>query len=72
MENLNMTDERIANSFSMGIRDSYYDRPKIPKYYIKVNGKSQLIPESEMTPDQIKAYYAGYDENENFGSKKEW
>lgn len=64
-----LVDKNIASSYWRGITDSYYGRPRKPKYYDETG---QMVFENEMTADQIKAYQDGYTENETFGGKKEW
>ena len=68
-QDIKMLDKNLANSYSRGIIDSYYGRPRKPKYY---DESGQLVFENEMTTEQIKAYQDGYTENETFGGKKEW
>lgn len=56
-----------------GSADSYYDRSPDPHWYPEgtYNGE-RITPLNGMTVEQIEAYYAGYEYNENFGDKKDW
>ncbi len=63
---------RHGSPYDRGSADSYYGRPRIPHYYAGATMQSPRIPESAMTPDEIVAYHAGYDDNEENGVKKQW
>ncbi len=63
---------RHGGPYDRGSADSYYSRPRIPHYYAGATMQSPRIPESAMTPDEIVAYHAGYDDNEENGDKKQW
>jgi len=58
--------------FDRGGADSYYDRPRDPHFYPNGTGNSPRINMSMMSAEEIEAYHAGYDENENSGNKKDW
>jgi hypothetical protein len=34
--------------------------------------KGQRVEASDMTDEQLEAYHAGYDYNEQYGDKKDW
>ena len=34
--------------------------------------KGKRVEAKDMTPEQVEAYYAGYQYNEEFGGKKDW
>jgi hypothetical protein len=56
--------------FDRGSADSYYHRAPRP-HYGGVGGDSG--PEVQVTDeDSVAEYLAGYEDNEKFGSKKEW
>lgn len=63
-------DESHGSPYDRGSADSWYSRPRRP-HKGGVGGDSG--PESiNLTPDEIKAYHAGYDDNEKSGGKKSW
>jgi hypothetical protein len=63
---------RHGGPFDRGSADSYYSRGREPHYYVGDTSMSARIEESEMTPEAIEAYNAGYDYNEQFGDKKNY
>ena len=65
-------DTRHGGPFDRGGADSYYGRGECPHYYEGGSGVSRRVDEKDMTEEEVKAYYAGYDENESLGDKKEW
>jgi len=65
-------DTRHGGPFDRGGADSYYGRGECPHYYEGGTRTSRRVDEKDMTEDEIQAYYAGYDENESLGDKKEW
>ena len=65
-------DTRHGGPFDRGGADSYYGRGEDPHYYVEGTGTSRRVNKEDMTEDEIQAYYAGYDENESLGDKKEW
>ena len=65
-------DTRHGGPYDRGSADSYYRRPRNPHFYAGDTGSSPRIEEACMTPDEIAAYNAGYDDNEEFGDYKEW
>jgi len=65
-------DERHGGPYDRGGADSWYRRSPIPHYWTQGTGSGIKIEEEDMTPDEIKAYFAGYDENESSGCHKDW
>lgn len=65
-----MYDTRHGGPFDRGSADSYYDRPFNPHYYVGGTGMSPLVEEKNMTDQDIEAYTAGYQWNEEQGNKK--
>jgi pyridoxine/pyridoxamine 5'-phosphate oxidase len=65
-------DTRHGGPYDRGSADSYYRRPRNPHFYAGATAQSPRIEEACMTPDEIEAYNAGYDDNEEFGDYKEW
>jgi hypothetical protein len=58
--------------YDRGSADSYYSRIYNPHYYVRETGSSPRVPLARMTPDEIVAYTAGYNDNEDMGDYKEW
>lgn len=65
-------DQRHGGPFDRGSADSYYHRPFDPHYYTGGTGVSELITLAQMTADDIVAYTAGYNWNEQYGAKKNY
>lgn len=62
---------RHGGPFDRGSADSYYGRPFRPHYFL---GDTYKSTEIEINPESPKwlEYEAGYNYNEEFGSKKEY
>ena len=65
-------DQRHGGPFDRGAADSYYDRGYNPHYYTGDTYNSTRVEMDDMTAEQIVAYTAGYNYNEQFGDKKDW
>lgn len=65
-------DERHGGPYDRGSADSYYRRGPRPHYYVGGTQTSEKIEKEKMTPEEIEAYYAGYDDNENDHNYKDW
>ena len=65
-------DERHGGPYDRGSADSYYGRSFSPHYYTGDTYSSKRIDESAMTPEEIQAYRAGYQENSEAGNFKDW
>ena len=65
-------DQRHGGPWDRGSADSYYGRGYGPHYYMGATGSSQEVELAGMTAEEITAYTAGYNDNEQFGTKKEW
>lgn len=65
-------DTRHGGPFDRGSADSYYGRRWDPHFYIGGTGTSDRVSHEQMTQDEIDAYDAGFEFNEEFGDKKEW
>jgi hypothetical protein len=63
-------DQQHGSFFDRGSADSYYHRPRDP-HRGGVGGSSGLRVEA-ILPEEIEAYHAGYDFNEQYGDKKNW
>ena len=59
-----------GNPFDRGSADSWYHRVRRP-HKGGVGGDTGARVE-ELTAEEVEAYHAGYDYNEQFGGKKEW
>lgn len=65
-------DRRHGGPFDRGSADSYYRRGFVPHYFVGGTHQSQKIERNAMTPEEIEAYAAGYEENEWIGDHKIW
>lgn len=65
-------DKRHGGAWDRGSADSYYHRPFRPHMYVAGTSTSPEITEDLMSDEDIAAYQAGYDWNEQFGDKKNW
>ena len=63
---------RHGSPYDRGSADSYYRRGYNPHYYLGDTGNSPRVTLKDMTPDEIVAYTAGYNDNEDEGNFKEW
>ena len=63
---------RHGGPFDRGSADSYYSRGAKPHYYRGGTSVSPIVTEEQMTAEEIAAYYAGYDHNEQFGFLKSY
>jgi len=72
LETRNNYDTTHGSPFDRGSADSWYHRPRDPHWYPEGTGNGERIGRDQMTPEQIQAYLAGYQYNEQFGGKKEW
>ena len=65
-------DKRHGGPFDRGGADSYYRRGCRPHYYTGDTHNSSRVEECDMTDEEIRAYEAGYLDNENDGDFKDW
>ena len=65
-------DARHGGAFDRGSADSWYSRGRDPHLYEGDTAMSPRIGMSMMSPEEIEAYHAGYDYNEQYGGKKDW
>jgi len=63
---------RHGSPYDRGMADSYYRRGYNPHYYLGNTGTSERVSLKDMTPDEIVAYTAGYNDNEDDYNFKEW
>lgn len=64
--------ERHGGPYDRGAADSYYGRQFRPHYFLGGTGTSDEVLEEEMTPEEIEAYTAGFEDNEREGNFKDW
>ena len=65
-------DARHGGPYDRGMADSYYRRGYGPHYYKGDTGSSPRVTIKDMTLDEIAAYAAGYEDNEEAGDYKDW
>lgn len=59
-----------GSAFDRGSADNYYQRPRRPhKGGVGGNSGPQI---TDLSPEEIEAYHAGYDWNELHGDKKDY
>lgn len=63
-------DQRHGGPYDRGSADSYYGRGFNPHYYKEGTYSSHRV--EELTPDELEAYAAGYEDNEKAGNFKDW
>lgn len=63
-------DKRHGGPFDRGSADSYYGRPFNPHYYEGATYSTEKV--TELTQEEVEAYTAGYEFNEECGDKKQW
>jgi hypothetical protein len=63
-------DSEHGSCFDRGSADSYYHRDRKPHKY--PNGTYNGDAVVELTIEEVEAYNAGYDFNEQYGDKKDW
>lgn len=63
---------RHGGPFDRGGADSYYGRARRPHYFTGTTHNSTELEEVDMSEQEVEAYHAGYDHNEQFGDKKNW
>ena len=62
--------ERHGSLFDRGSADSYYHRGPQPHWWPEGTGNGMI--ETDLTAAEIEEYFAGYEDNEQFGEKKDW
>jgi hypothetical protein len=65
-------DERHGGPYDRGTADSYYRRDYWPHYFVGDTHNSRRIDMAQMSPAEIVAYTAGYNDNEADGNKKDY
>lgn len=65
-------DTSHGGAFDRGSADSWYSRPRDPHMWPEGTYRGRRRDMAEMTAEEVQAYLAGYQWNEQFGGKKEW
>jgi len=65
-------DATHGSPFDRGSADSWYGRPQQPHKYPNGTGNAPRVESSDMTLSEMRAYYKGYEYNEQFGGKKDY
>jgi len=65
-------DASHGSPFDRGSADSYYGRFPSPHKYPNGTGRAPRVEGHDMSLAEMKAYYAGYEHNEQFGDKKSY
>jgi len=65
-------DARHGGPFDRGAADSYYGRAPNPHYFVGATYSTDKVTRDQMTQEEIKAYHAGFDENEEAGNFKDY
>lgn len=61
-----------GSPFDRGSADSYYDRPQDPHWWPEGTGHGERVEPKDMSIAEMRAYFMGYEYNEQFGGKKDW
>ena len=63
-------DKRHGGAWDRGSADSYYRRPHKPHKYVEGTMTSEKV--ESLSADDLAAYKAGWNYNEELGDFKEW
>jgi hypothetical protein len=63
-------DQSHGSPYDRGRADSWYRRPSSPHKWPEGTGRGEKV--TDLTPEEIEAYEAGYEDNERHGDHKEW
>ena len=61
-----------GSPFDRGSADSYYGRGQCPHKYPNGTGNAPRIEAPELTLQEMREYFRGYEYNECMGDKKSW
>lgn len=64
--------KRHGGPYDRGSADSYYRRNFEPHYFLGATYNSPKVTEDRMTEEEIEAYTAGYQDNQDAGNFKDW
>jgi hypothetical protein len=65
-------DATHGSPFDRGSADSYYHRAQDPHWYPEGTYNGDRVEAKDMSLAQMRAYYRGYEYNEQHGDKKDW
>lgn len=65
-------DTRHGGPYDRGSADAYYRRGFRPHYYKGATHSTEIVERSDMTPEEISAYTAGYDDQIESGDFKDY
>ncbi len=65
-------DRSHGSPFDRGAADSWYSRPQDPHWYPEGSYRGKRIESQDMTIAEMRAYFMGYEYNEQFGGKKDY
>ena len=63
-------DQRHGGPYDRGAADCYYGRMYRPHYFTGGTHTSDKV--TELTPDELNAYAAGYEDQHRSGDRKDW
>ena len=63
-------DTSHGSPYDRGSADSYYNRPRDPHWWPEGTHQGRRREMAEMTAEQVQAYLAGYQDNEQSGNHK--
>lgn len=63
-------DERHGGPWDRGSADAYYRRPRNPHYFVGATYSSEEV--TDLAPEELEAYNAGYDQQVASGDFKDW
>ena len=61
-----------GSPFDRGSADSYYHRGQVPHWWPEGTGKGVRLESQDMSLQELREYFRGYEYNERFGDKKDW
>ena len=65
-------DRTHGSPFDRGAADRWYSRPQSPHWYPKGSYRGDRVESKDMSIAEMRAYFMGYEYNEQFGGKKSW
>ena len=65
-------DARHGGAYDRGAADSYYGRKYRPHYFKGGTGTSEEVTIERMSPGELEAYDAGYEDNQASGNFKNY
>jgi hypothetical protein len=65
-------DATHGSPFDRGSADSWYSRPQQPHWYPEGSYNGDRVEAKDMSLQQMREYFRGYEYNEQHGGKKDW